>query len=99
MSLLDSLGLYGLSGQNYQQLSQQANQAFNTAYNSYQQGQLGQSGLAAAAQQYNNQLWRTQEPSPWVFNGKPCSVKAFADEVWPEDCKEKTFFLLKHAGE
>jgi len=37
-------------------------------------------------------------PHTWVFAGKPCTVYQFADLCWPEDCVEKTHFILKWEG-
>ena len=37
--------------------------------------------------------------SQWMFNGKYCDLQSFANEVWPEECEQKTFFLLKYTGE
>lgn len=37
--------------------------------------------------------------SQWMFNGKYCDLQSFADSIWPDECAQKTFFLLKYAGE
>lgn len=91
MGLLESLGMSGLMGQNHQQLAQQANQAFNHAYSQYS-GQMGQSLMQ---QQYNQSLM--QQQTRWMFNGVVCSgPREMADIIWPNDCAEKTHFLLKY---
>lgn len=90
---------------------QAANTAFNQAYAQYQAGAMAGSnaglGQQMAAQQYNSLLgqprygWAAQQAvrTDWVFAGRACSdAREFADLVWPEDCSEKTFFILKHAG-
>ena len=39
-----------------------------------------------------------RDPYPtWMFAGRPCTVREFADFVWPEDHAQKTAFLLKWA--
>jgi hypothetical protein len=90
---------------------QAANTAFNQAYAQYQAGAIAGAnaglGQQMAAQQYNNLLGRPTHGyaaqqaliSNWVFNGRACrDAREFADLMWPEDCSEKTFFILKHAG-
>jgi len=78
------------------------------SYAAQQAMQMGHNaGLAQqfSAQQYNALLGQPQGYrqqtllSNWVFNGRPCrDAREFADHMWPEDCAEKTFFVLKHAG-
>ena len=87
---------------------QAVNQAFTQGYSAYQQaGQFGATaGLAnqMAQQQYSQALGQYAQsqhnPRPdWVFAGTPCKdATEFADRMWPEDCAEKTFFVLKYAG-
>jgi hypothetical protein len=89
---------------------QAVQQAFTSGYSAYQQartaGQFGSNaGLAnqMAQQQYNSLLGQAAQqynPRPdWVFAGTPCrDAVDFADRMWPEDCAEKTFFVLKYAG-
>ena len=39
-----------------------------------------------------------RDPYPtWMFAGRPCTVREFADFIWPEDDPQKTAFLLKWA--
>lgn len=90
---------------------QAVNQAFTSGYSAYQQAQsAGQYGTNAglanqmAQQQYNSLLgqYAQQQYNPrpdWVFAGTPCrDAEDFANRMWPEDCAEKTFFILKYAG-
>jgi hypothetical protein len=75
-----------------QQLSQQAQNQFGNAYNAY-----AQQGLAAQQQsQFNAAAWPEQR---WMIDGKYMSLHQFVDFMWPEDCADKTFFLLKHTKE
>jgi hypothetical protein len=78
---------------------------FNTslaqqAYNGYQQGMtFGQNQSMLAQQQYaRNQanMLGAQQIVKWAFNGKICTVRQMADEIWHEDCPEKTHFILKY---
>jgi hypothetical protein len=39
------------------------------------------------------------EPVKWMFDGDYCTITEFADRMWPQDCKEKTFFLLKYTSD
>ena len=34
--------------------------------------------------------------SKWTFNGKNCTVREMANQIWPIDCSDKTHFLLKY---
>lgn len=44
--------------------------------------------------------WQTpREPVKWMFDGEYCTITEFAEKMWPSDCKEKTFFLLKYTGD
>lgn len=93
MGLLESLGMQGVMGPNHQQLSQQANQAFNNAYAQYN-NQIA--GLGLTQQQMYNQAMMQNKPQ-WVFDGVVCNgPREMADVIWPNDCAEKTHFLLKY---
>lgn len=87
VSLLDGLGLGGLLGT-------------PTGFGS-QQGYATQNPWAQqnmTAQQYNQTLqgiYQQRKPD-WVFNGVTYSARDFADAVWPDDCAEKTAFVLKY---
>lgn len=39
-----------------------------------------------------------REPPTWMFAGRPCTVREFADRIWPEHTAEKTAFLLRWDG-
>jgi hypothetical protein len=39
------------------------------------------------------------DPVKWMFDGEYCTINQFADKMWPNDCKEKTFFLIKYTGD
>jgi len=85
---------------NISQLAGLANNQFNTAYNAYAQQSMNQQYAAqqyAAAQQraFNND-WQERR---WSIDGKYMNLQEFVDYIWPEDCAEKTFFVLKHTKE
>jgi len=72
-----------------------------------QQGTLAQikqhaSQAAAwgAAQQhqgrFNHNTWTEQR---WQIDGRYMSLQEFVDFIWPEDCPDKTFFVLKFTKE
>ena len=67
--------------------AQQASQLQAMAQQQAQQG-LGMSG---SLQQGVYQMPR------WMFNGVVLSILDFANEIWPEDCAEKTHFVLKYS--
>jgi hypothetical protein len=87
-------------GLNLGQLAQQAHNQFNSAYNAYAQQGMNQH-MAAQAQmaqqrQFNPNTWIEQR---WMIDGKYMSLQQFVNFIWPEDCVDKTFFLLKHTKE
>lgn len=46
-----------------------------------------------------SQLGRTMPIlSTWMFAGRPCTTREFADFVWPGDDPQKTAFLLRWEG-
>ena len=63
--------------------------------NSYQQ----MSNQAIAQIQAMTQQWNQLQRPNWVFNGEPMSIGEFAAAIWPEDCADKSFFLLKFTKE
>jgi len=81
-----------------------ANQAFNNAYNQYAQQQSMNSAQSQLAQQaYNQQLMGQyhmykKEPPTWVYNGRECTLKEFADLMYNDDEQGKLMFILKHGG-
>ena len=77
-----------LCNQNGGQLA--SNAQMMNGYNSLQ-------AQAALAHQYNQAQMAQQIKWPtWVFNGKQCTIREMADEIWHTDCPEKTHFLLKY---
>lgn len=85
--MLDQLGLAGLASimntqnHNNQMYGQMNNQL---ASQQYQQAQ------------YNRMMMQAQQKPMWVFNGVQCnSAREMADIIYPNDCPEKTHFLLK----
>jgi len=82
-------------GLNLGQLAQQAHNQFGSAYNSYaQQGQQAQ--YAAQQRQFNPNTWIQQR---YMIDRKYMSLQEFVNFIWPEDCADKTFFVLKHTKE
>ena len=77
-------------GQNWYQQSQASQVAANTY-----QAQIN----AMLGQQFN-QAYKQYNPRPdWVFAGRPCrDALEFAHLLWPEDCAEKTAFVLRWQG-
>ena len=80
-------------GANWYQQSQAAQVAAQAA-NTYQ-AQIN----AMLGQQFNH-TYRGYSPKPdWVFAGTPCrDALEFAHRMWPEDCAEKTAFVLRWQG-
>jgi len=71
-------------------------QGLANAYNPYAQtGHWNQQ--AGAAQQHLMSIHARQgrELPQWIFDGQPMSFEDFVEAVFPEDCPQKTFFLLK----
>ena len=87
-------------GLNLSQLAAQAHNQFGSAYNAYAQQSMNQQ-YAAQAQianlgRTNHSAWINQR---YMIDGKYMSLQQFVDFIWPEDCPEKTFFVLKHTKE
>jgi hypothetical protein len=93
-------------GLNLGQLAQQAHNQFNSAYNAYAQQGMNQH---MAAQQHasqmsqmanlgrtNHAIWAEQR---YMIDGKYMSLQEFVNFIWPEDCADKTFFVLKFTKE
>lgn len=87
--------LNSLLGSNYhdgtlgghQYYGHQSAMGLQNAYNSQQ-----------AQTQLRQQYYQAQQMKvpTWIFNGKTCTVREMADEIWHTDCPEKTHFLLKY---
>ena len=78
---LGATGCYSASQQQAQQQAMAAQQAYG----------VGQQGMSQA---YTGSNW---QPPKWMFNGVMLGVLDFANEIWPEDCADKTAFVLKYS--
>ena len=79
------------------QLAQQAQNQFNSAYNIYAQlGQQAQMVAQQSAYNISRDAWIDQR---YMIDGNYMTLQEFVDFIWPEDCAEKTFFILKHTKE
>lgn len=81
--------------------SQLAAQQFTQARNQYApqgQGVLWSQAQAAQQHQYLQNLMNSPQiqKTRWMIAGKPKTLTEFVNTIWPEDCAEKTFFLLKY---
>ena len=83
-----------LQGMTLQQLSQQAHNQFGSAYNAY--AQQGHAAQIANLGKTNHSAWIQQR---YMIDGKYMSLQEFVNFIWPEECADKTFFLLKHTKE
>lgn len=99
MSSLSQLGLGNFTQSGLQQpslltqgqiLSSACQSQFNTAYQS-QSTQLTQSQIA------NLGLQRATA-AEWMIAGRVLSFDEFVDELFPEDCAERTYIILKFKG-
>lgn len=97
--------MFGMNIQNHvpsTDASLLAQQGYNQLAGYSMNNQSGLMDAAIAAQQYNTLLANAShqniitKPKLWVFNGKECTVRQMADEIWHTDCPEKTHFLLKY---
>ena len=77
-----------------QQLNQQAQNQFGNAYTAY--AQQGHAAQMANLGRTNPAAWAAER---YKIDGKYMSLQEFVDFIWPEDCPDKTFFLLKHTKE
>ena len=83
---------------------QQFNSALNTATNSQQLSGHAWSNWAQQAMNQHLAQQQQQFNPDWVerrymIDGKYMSLTEFVNFIWPEDCADKTFFLLKHTKE
>ena len=88
-----------LQGITLGQLAQQAHNQFNSAYNAYAQQGMNQhmaSQAQLSQQRQFNQDWVDRR---YQIDGKYMTLTEFVNFIWPEDCADKTFFLLKHTKE
>jgi hypothetical protein len=84
-------------GMNLGQLAAQAHNQFGNAYNTYAQlGQQAQMVAQQSAYNISRDQWIDQR---YMIDGTYMTLQEFIDIIWPEDCADKTFFLLKHTKE
>jgi delta 1-pyrroline-5-carboxylate dehydrogenase len=82
MSFLNQLG-NACGHVNYQYYAQQASQAQQQAAQNMSQGSyVGQTP------------WQAPK---WMFNGTILSSIDMANAIWPDDCPDKTAFVLKYS--
>jgi hypothetical protein len=90
-----------------QQQAARTQAAMNIMQSNHQQAMLAQqpqrqvnSALPTWGQQsaYNisRDAWIDQR---YMIDGNYMSLQQFVDFIWPEDCVDKTFFILKHTKE
>ena len=110
MSLLNGLGLGGIMGHGPTQnisigtphaqqaaqpltqshLAAQAAAQFNAAYQSmYSQAQIQGLGLSRMQQ---------VTAAEWMIAGRVLTFDEFVDELFPDDCAERTYIILKFKG-
>jgi hypothetical protein len=75
----------GQMASNHQQAQQQA-MAAQQAYN------VGAQGMSQGT--YPGQNW---QPPKWMFAGEIMSFEKFVEKIFPEDCADKTAFVLKYS--
>jgi hypothetical protein len=86
-------------GLNLSQLAQQAHNQFGSAYNAYAQQGMNQQ---LATQQYNAHianLGRTTSTHRWMIDGKTMDFEEFVNTIYPDECAEKTYLILKFKKE
>jgi hypothetical protein len=83
-------------GLNLGQLAAQAHNQFGSAYNAYAQMSMHPQYATQQQRQFNAAAWPEQR---WMIDGKYMTLREFVDFIWPEDCADKTFFVLKHTKE
>jgi hypothetical protein len=84
-------------GMNLGQLAQQAQNQSGSTYNQYAQMSMHPQ-YAAQQSPYNisRDAWIDQR---YMIDGNYMTLQEFVDFIWPEDCPERTFFILKHTKE
>ena len=75
------------TGANYIAQGSITNGMIGNPQNAYGMSQAQQSAMQ---QQYNHAL-----TPKWMINGQAMTFETFVNTIFPEDCPEKTFFLLK----
>lgn len=66
------------------------------ANNAYAQNQSAFQQQQKLMQQYNQA--RFSEPKDYRFNGRDMDAEEFVNAIFPDDCPEKTYLLLKMKG-
>jgi hypothetical protein len=69
-------------------------QSTTQAIQQYQAQQAYNVGAQGMSQGYSGTNW---QPPKWMFNGTMMSVIDMANSIWPEDCADKTAFVLKYS--
>ena len=67
---------------------------YGTLAQQAQQAAMAQQAYGGLMSQGGYQGTQWQAPK-WMFNGTMCSIIDFANQIWPEDCADKTHFILK----
>jgi hypothetical protein len=44
-------------------------------------------------------IYNTYPRYRWKFNGQHVTCREMADLIWPNDCQDKTIFLLRFLGD
>jgi hypothetical protein len=74
------------------------NQAQN-GYGSFSRQAANQYNQALAAQQQIQNLGKTRQRKRFMIEGREMDLLEFANTLFPEDCPEKTYILLKFKEE
>jgi hypothetical protein len=78
--------------------SQQAANQYNQAMTAYQQGIQNQAQQAMYNQHIAG-LGKSRKPKRFMIEGREMDLLEFANTLFPEDCPEKTYILLKFKEE
>jgi hypothetical protein len=73
--------------------------AANMAQNSFSRQAAHQYNQALAAQQQIQNLGKVRKPKQFMIEGKPMDLVEFVETLYPEDCPERTYLLLKFKEE
>jgi histidinol phosphatase-like enzyme len=91
--------VYNNQAQNgYGSFSQQAANQYNQVMTAYQQGIQNQAQQAMYNQHIAG-LGKTRKPKRFMIEGREMDLLEFANTLFPEDCPEKTYILLKFKEE
>jgi hypothetical protein len=70
----------------------------NNAYNANQQAFAAQAHNNLMQNLYNQQisgLGKVRQPKPFKIQGKEMELQEFVETLYPEDCPERSYLLLK----